>query len=293
MRKGLMVYVLLLLCSLTPAFAAGVNEDSVQNVEDKAGKDAIKSSRELELGVGIFTTSLPHYLGSSEHNKYTVPLPYVRYRSERMSVDRNSAVGYLWQSDNWHLDVSATASLAVDSKDNQARSGMDDLDWVFELGPALDYYFAGQPRSDNYLKSGLFVRKALATDFTSIDDIGFRMGPYMQWQQLLWQEAEQTVSITARGAVNYASSQYVDYFYGVGEHQSTVQRQAYKPQSGYSGSELSVGVNYDSKRWWLGGFVKYYRIKDAVWRDSPLVERHHNLAFGIGLAWKFYNVEGN
>ncbi|MEO2279994.1 MipA/OmpV family protein [Pseudoalteromonas pernae] len=250
-------------------------------------------SDELELGAGIFSTSLPHYLGSSEHNNYTLPLPYVRYRSDKVSVDRNSAVGYLWQQGNWHLDISATASLAVDSQDNQARAGMDDLDWVFELGPALDYYFSGNQTSAGYAKAGLFLRKAIASDFSSIDDLGFRMGPYVQWQQNMWRSEDASVTMTTRGAVNFATSEYVNYFYGVTEQYANDNRETYDAERGYSGSEISIGLNYDSKRWWVGGFVKYYRIKDARWQDSPLVERHHNIAYGIGVAWKFYNKKWN
>ncbi|MFY8275192.1 MipA/OmpV family protein [Pseudoalteromonas sp. SSDWG2] len=248
------------------------------------------TGKELELGAGVFSASIPHYLGSSQHSNYTLPLPYVVYRSDNLSVDRNSAVGYLWQYGPWHLDISATAAFAVDSQDNTARKGMDDLDWVFELGPALDYYIEGKPQADDFFKLGVFTRKALATDFSDINDLGFRFGPYLHWKKEVWQQDDSSVTLTSRAAVNFATSQYVNYFYGVVQSDVTATRSYYKGRSGYSGSELSIGVSYDSNRWWLGGFVKYYRLKDSTWQDSPLVERHHNIAIGAGVAWKFYRL---
>tara|TARA_B100000700_G_scaffold143246_1_gene159221 strand:- start:2896 stop:3705 length:810 start_codon:yes stop_codon:yes gene_type:complete len=249
-------------------------------------------SAELELGAGIFHANIPLYIGARESKSYTLPVPYVRYRSERLNLDRRSATGYLWQHNNWHLDISATAGIAVDSGESKARDGMDDLDWVFELGPALDYYVVGHYNQPSYFKLGVFTRKALATDFTSIDDIGFKAGPYAQWRQRLWQQEAQSITLTSRLAVNYASSQYADYFYAVPTAAANSLRSEYTSGNGYGGEEVSLGLSYDSRRWWFGGFVKYYRIKDAKWRDSPLVERNHSVAFGFGLAWKFYNNRG-
>ena len=82
---------------------------------------------------------IPHYLGSDQSEQYALPVPYIRYQSDYLDIDRNSFTGYLWQQGNLHLDISAGVSIAVDSKDNTAREGLDDLDWVFELGPSLNY----------------------------------------------------------------------------------------------------------------------------------------------------------
>lgn len=249
----------------------------------------LAAKEQLELGIGAFNAYVPHYIGADQSQNYIVPLPYVRYRSDKLQVNRNNAVGYLWQQNQWHLSLSATGSIAIDSDKNTARKNMPDLGWVAELGPALDYYFIGTPQAENFVKTGLFVRKALATDFKKISDIGGKYGIYGEYQHIVWQQANQQVQLNIKGAINFATQGYLNYYYSVAHSYQTRERSAYQAQSGYAGEELSLGISYDTQQWWAGGFIKYYRLKDTAHLHSPLVKRSHNIAAGIGVAWKFYN----
>ena len=92
---------------------------------------------------------------------------------------------------------------------------MDDLDWVFELGPSLNYYLIGEPNSRQHLYLSLFARKAIATDFSGIDDIGWRYGPSVYYRVPIIEKADSQFSLAFRGNINFASDKYLDYYYGV------------------------------------------------------------------------------
>lgn len=70
-------------------------------------------------------------------------------------------------------------------------------------------------------------------------------------------------------------------------------RSEFNNQSGYGSSDLSIGLNFDSKKYWLGGFVKYHYLADSKQQRSPLVKRNSNVSFGFGVAWEFYTQQGN
>lgn len=252
---------------------------------------AVAASK-LEIGGGAFMADIPHYLGSDQSEQYIMPVPYIRYQSDELDVDRNSFTGYLWHYDNVHIDISAGVSLAVDSEDNQARAGMDDLDWVFELGPSLNYYFLGGPQASQQLYIGLFTRKAMATDFGSVTNVGWRYGPSIYFESPLLIKAGYEVTTSVRANANFADDRYLDYYYGISELDSQAERGQFNSQSGYSGADLSIGLNFDSKKYWVGGFIKYHHLAQSKQQHSPLVKQDSNISFGFGVAWKFYNKEG-
>ena len=39
--------------------------------------------------------------------------------------------------------------------------------------------------------------------------------------------------------------------------------------------------------WWIGAFVRYDSLRGAVFDDSPLVRRDHELRGGVGVSWVF------
>ncbi|MBE0457529.1 MipA/OmpV family protein [Pseudoalteromonas sp. KG3] len=250
------------------------------------------AASKLEIGGGVFIADIPHYLGSDQSEQYIMPVPYIRYQSDDLDVDRNSFTGYLWHNESLHLDISAGVSLAVDSEENQAREGMDDLDWVFELGPSLNYYFIGAPKTAKQFSIGLFTRKAMATDFSSVTNAGWRYGPSIYFESPLIVSSGYEVTTSVRANANFADHRYLDYYYGISALDSRNERSQFNTQSGYSGADLSIGLNFDSKKYWLGGFIKYHHLAQSKQQRSPLVKQDSNISFGFGVAWKFYTQQG-
>lgn len=69
-------------------------------------------------------------------------------------------------------------------------------------------------------------------------------------------------------------------------------RSKFNSQSGGSGADISLGLNFDSKKYWLDGSVKYRHVAKSKQQRSPLMKQDSNTSFGYGVAWKFYIKEG-
>lgn len=247
---------------------------------------AVPAFAELEAGIGIGYAHVPDYLGSDEAKDYLLPFPYIRYRSEKISIDRNAIQGNLWRSGNWSLELSFGGSVRVDSEENKTREGMDDIDFIGEAGPALHYYFRGDRKNDNALFLILPLRSAASSDFTSAQLRGFTFNPSIRWRrsyQLEGVEVRPQLTFELRSA----SSAYHQYIYGVEEKFATANRRQYSAEKGFGG----YGVSYSTALVWehylLAGFVRYVDVSDASFADSPLIRQNSALFFGLAGAYLF------
>ena len=256
---------------------------------------AEKAPVEMEVGVGIFTLQTPHYLGSDQSETYILPMPYFYYLDENIKVDRNQFTGKLFTQGNVYFDLSASAGIKVNSEDNNARHGMEDVDWVFELGPSLKYYFDGDPQQSDFLYTELFTRKATATDFHSLTNVGWRYGISSTYQNtfVLPELGQGEFELAARINVNFSDDRYLNYYYGVPESATTHTRESYFSKSGYAGTDLSAGIIYKVNQWWFAGFTRYYNYNGVEYDESPLLKTNHNWSVGIGFSWIFYQSKDN
>ena len=253
---------------------------------------AATAQYKLEIGAGIFTTQLPHYPGADQKKTYVLPMPYIFFESENFELERNRLTGFMWNSGNWHLDLSAGAGIKVNSDDNEARVGMPDLDWVFELGPSLKYYLQGSPKSPQHLVTEIFTRKAIATDFSSIGNVGWRYGPAISYQQQFMVDGVNRLALNIRVVANFSDKRYLDYYYGVNTQYASDTRPEFHNKGGYAGSDLSLGLTYKTRSIWTGGYLRYYQLSDAQQVDSPLFFNTQGWSFGLGIVWIFYHKKG-
>ena len=241
---------------------------------------------ELEAGIGLGYAHVPDYLGSDEAEDYVLPFPYIRYRSEKLNIDRNAIQGNLWRSGNWSLELSFGGAIRVESDKNKARHGMEDIDFIGEAGPALHYYFRGDRNNDNALFLILPLRSAVSTDFTSAEFRGATFNPTLRWRRSYMMdrvEVRPQLSVELRSA----TAAYHDYFYGVEQKFVTEERGQYSAGKGFGG----FGVSYSTALVWdhylLAGFIRYVDVSDASFADSPLVRQNTNLFFGVAAAYLF------
>ncbi|WP_396587117.1 MipA/OmpV family protein [Bermanella sp. R86510] len=243
---------------------------------------------ELEVGLGLTAAHVPHYIGSDEGETYVIPFPYLRYRSDKLTIDRNLIQGNLWQAGNWSLELSFGGAVKVDSDESQARQGMDDLDFIIEAGPALHYYFLGNRRQDNALFFELPVRLATSTDFTQARYRGFTVNPRVVWRRGYFINGYEIRPQLSMG-VRSANANYHDYIYGVENRDITPDRNQYEASDGFGGYQIAYSTAVLWHGWLAAGFVRYVNISDASFLDSPLVDTQHNLTGGIAFAYLFEN----
>ncbi|WNO59546.1 MipA/OmpV family protein [Rheinheimera sp. MMS21-TC3] len=237
------------------------------------------------FGVGATYSQLPDYLGSTVNQHYLLPFPYIVYQSDKIKVNQTEALGQLFQSGNWSLNLSLGGALPVNSENNPYRKDMPDLHWIAEAGPTLDYNI--HHLANNELTLRLALRKAVATNLQHWQSVGWRFEPHLRWRKSL----SNKVQFSSQLAAIWSTAQFHQYLYGVEQQYVNLQRTQYQADGGFSGWRLSSGLSWRYQQWWLGGFVRYDNLQQASYRDSPLVQRQHNVSFGIAFAWIF-NQQG-
>ncbi|MDB5841330.1 MAG: MipA/OmpV family protein [Herminiimonas sp.] len=238
-----------------------------------------------EVGIGAAGIRLPDYRGSDETGAYLLPAPYVVYRGEYLKADRNGLRGTLFDSDRVEVSLSANATLPVNSKNNAARSGMDDLNPTIELGPTVSMNL--WQSNDRRLK--LDFRTPVRTSITlesSPKQIGWVFAPNLNLD-IKDPAGFSGWNLGMLAGPLFSSRKYNDYFYSVSAADATAARRAYSARGGYSGSQFTMALSKRYARYWVGGFLRYDTLAGARFEDSPLVKKTNAVSAGFAITWVF------
>lgn len=235
----------------------------------------------LEIGVGAIALNIPDYRGSADSSSYLLPTPYFKYRGDRLRVD-DGAKGVIFESEDLLFTLSANFSFPVDD-DTSEREGMDELDAIFEIGPAINYRFYRMQHSALWIDLPLRYGYTLDSEF---DNIGYIFEPRLSWRKPATRLGEWKLFFSI-GPL-FANSDYHDYFYSVDPAEATSSRPAYQADGGYSGFRSTFAYSKRIGQYWLGGFIRYDNLDGAVIDDSPLVSENESWMGGIALAWVFH-----
>lgn len=245
----------------------------------------------IELGLGIAAQSLRDYRGSSEHQTNALPFPYIVYRGKFIELDRDTAKGKLFSSDNIELAVSADASYTEDSKNNPLRVGMDTLDPTFELGPSLEINLTGDNLDQGWLVR-FPIRGVFAVDVPNIRQEGWLANPKVTYKHPeLWPDLWQATNFKFDAGFLYGDADYHQYLYGVPAADATVSRPEYQAEAGYSGAFVKFGLDRRINNWWLKGYVRYDNLSGAKNNNSPLYETDHYVSIGVAIARIFWESD--
>ena len=239
-----------------------------------------------QLGVGLSYTRLPHYLGSNESKNYLIPFPHIVVKTKYLSVDRSVIKGHLLSSDTFKFDISFGGSFKVDSSDNELRQGMPDLDYILETGPSLNWLISGRFDSKRNIAFELPVRAAIATDFSGVDFIGWRIVPTVHWKNK-WGDKNYW-QIDNKLRLLYATEKYHDYLYSVDDEFIVPGRAGYKAEKGYGGWQYKFDLKYKKDNLLYGFFATYSNIVQANYRDSSLVVENTDLTLGVFVSWAIW-----
>ena len=259
------IFTLVLLILVTSSYA----DEFIQADEPK-----------WELGAGIGVISLPHYRGSDQRSEYAAPIPYIRYNGKRLKVDKEGGHFYFYNSEDIKFDISTAFSFPVDSDDNRARQGMENLNPVVELGPRLQFNLYQSDDKNLRFRFALPLREAY--DLSDLKSIGWVFSPYLQLRYFNtgWETAASVGPV-------WANKDYHDYFYKVAPQYATADRPTYNPKAGYSGSRLTFTISKRFDDVFLGLFARYDNLNGAIFIDSPLVKQKDSFMVGVALSWVF------
>jgi len=239
-----------------------------------------------EAGVGAGFLVMPDYRGSDKTRAYILPYPYAVYRGNFFRMEDKRISARLFSTDRIMLDASGYGAVPVRSDDNDARRGMSDLDPTFELGPALRIKILESKDYKYKLGVALPVRAVFSTDFRTVRYEGFVFSPRVNFEK--FDVIPGTgVDIGVSIGPMFANRGYHNYFYEVEPEYATVNRRAYTPGTGYSGSTLTLGASKTYKQFIFSAFVSADFLQGAAFEDSPLVKTKTSWMGGFSFTWVF------
>ena len=273
------------------ALEEAIETDAATADESEAGGLPDDETEPLwEIGVVAGGGYLPDYPAADENHFNWLALPYAIYRGEVLRLgDRGAARGIIVDDDRIEFDVGLDAAFPVDSDDNDAREGMDDLDFLLELGPRLTYRFL-PPEDRDELDLALAARAVFSTDFGNFRYQGLTLNPSLTYRR------NDFILNNMRGVVSlsplFGFDGLNDYFYRVSPSEARPDRPAYEADDGYIGTELSIGASWgimENLRVFGGVQVGYW--DHSANDDSPLHRDDWTVGIGGGLRWSIFTSE--
>lgn len=236
-----------------------------------------------EAGLGVGALAFPDYRGSDEVNTYPVPLPYFVYRGKFLKADREGVRGELFDKRYLELSFSMNATIPVSSDDNDARQGMPDLRPTLEFGPSLDVHLWRSSDTNTKLDLVMPLRVPITLE-SSPKTLGWNFSPRLNLDiQNIGGHEGWDFGVGA-GPL-FGAEKYHEYFYSVAPRFATAARRAYDARGGYSGVHFIAAISKRFPNYWVGAYMRYDNLHNAVFEDSPLVRQQNYLTGGIGIAW--------
>jgi MipA family protein len=237
----------------------------------------------LELGAGVVGQYVPEYRGHNDHTLIAVPFPYVGYQGKIIKADEEGIRGEFVKAPRFEVNVSGDLALNDGKNHADRREGMPELGTEFQAGPSFNFLLLGRS-----FKSGLMLRLpvraayVLKDDFSSLSAQGGLFNPMLTYvNPTLFNRWHMTVDV---GAL-YANEKYHRYFYTVAPQYATPQRPAYSAKGGFSGTFAELGLSRRDKNLIYSVGLRYDRLHDATFIDSPLVETKNHWVISVAFAY--------
>jgi outer membrane scaffolding protein for murein synthesis (MipA/OmpV family) len=229
----------------------------------------------------------PVYPGASENKVNGVGAPLIIYRGERIRFgEYGVARAIAAESKKLELDVSLDAVYAA--RDAKARTGMPDLDYLFQVGPQVVWHITDTGWTSNgrsELTAFLPVRGVAASDFKSIEHVGWLAEPAIAYHRVY--PGDLRTTWTAKVFASFADEGLMDYWYGVNPAFATVLRPTYEAKGGY----LSTALNLSWSRELTKDFQVYITyqgrlLSGSANERSPLMQEDFTNAISFSFVWK-------
>ena len=268
----------------------GTSEDDAVDGRAREGERprarGLREKPVWEIGVVGGGGWLPDYPAADQNHFQGLALPYAIYRGDFFRVGDGGGPRGLFVDVPWlELNIGLDASFPVDSSDNDAREGMDDLDYLLEAGPKLIVKFLYDDPVNDFDLS-LATRGVISTDFANVRYEGMTVNPAVTYRRhdLFGFDLR---AIASLGAI-FGSDGYNDYFYEVRRPDVRPNRPRYRADAGYVGSELTLGLSWGvTERIRLFGGTQIGFWTGSANEDSPLFRDDVTYGVGGGLRWSF------
>lgn len=254
-----------------------------------ANLGAVKSNKPLyELGIIGGAVLVPDYPASDQSRFRYLAFPQARYRGFRFRSDEEDSLkARILLNPIYGFDLSASGALSASSDKNSAREGMEDLDWVGEIGPRFYLFLV---RTDKiWWRVFLPVRLATSTDLKSITYQGLVVAPSTSLRYYF--DDSKFNSIVAGVTRTHTTHELQEFYYQVDQKYATKDRSAYNATSGYMGTTSTLSYIYEKAHLGLYVGLGFSSYKGAANAGSPLHKADYNFAGFLGFSYLFYQSE--
>ena len=242
-----------------------------------------------EMRLAAFARHGSSYPASSENQFNFIPLPFPVYRGRflRLGSDVEQPIqGRIFQRDRIRLGIDVDLHFASDSDEINARTGMPNLDFMLEAGPELELQLVDGNIAGGDLFLALQLRAAFSFDGLDPTYRGLVFSPGLRYLKKLWLPKQQ---LRLRLTPTIASSDYMNYYYGVESQFAMSQRPAFDAKSGYLGTELSVAIRQPiTKNFEIWGGLQFGFHSGAKNNDSPLYTEENTQSVYVAFLYKFW-----
>lgn len=243
----------------------------------------------FETGFFAVHGALADYPSSNEYRYRTLALPYLIYRGDLLkSDDRDGTRVELLKDLRFNVDLSFGGSFPTEGQ-NQARNGMPNLDWTFEAGPRLLYYFY-KDANWGQVRIGLPLRASFSTNFTNTRYLGFTVAPDLEIDRYDFAGIK-NLSLYTSATLNYLSEGLADYFFQITPSEQTNERTAYDAKAGLLSWETSIGFRYDYGAQFILAGYRYSDFSMSANRESYLHRTDSNWSYVVSIGLTLYESE--
>ncbi|TCI04934.1 MipA/OmpV family protein [Corallincola luteus] len=285
-KKRLLATSGLMLIFSTPASAESLE---VECVTSRPCQTESTQQPLWEIGLAGAIIYGPDYPAAGQSHTNQIVLPYLIYRGDVIRAGEDGLIkAQAFEDERWELDLSLDGSFNADSDDNDAREGMQDLDYLFGIGPELKYKIYRADDEQSKLDLKLQARAVFSTDFSNLNQRGYAFEPQLRYEydNLFGREIRFVGTV---GPV-WGTEKLTDYFYQVDDKYVRPGREAYDANGGYMGTDVGFGLVFTlmekRARLFLGGRVSFHQ--GAENEDSPLFIDETTYAVGMGFAYRLF-----
>jgi MipA family protein len=235
-----------------------------------------------ELGFAVGGGIVPDYPASNQSRTRYIIVPTGTYRGPIVRSDKKGTRARFIHGHRYDIDLSIGASLPANSKNNDAREGMNNLDWLGEIGPRLNFDIYDKNGSEVELE--LPLRFVASTDFEFTKHRGMRFNPQIDLSHRL----NSKFKIYAGLKMDWATEGVTDYFYQVDGSDISAHRTGFNAKPGYIGKYISTSVSYYANHLFMILGIKYSNFEGAANENSPLYKSKENTTLFLGMNYYFY-----
>lgn len=226
---------------------------------------------------------VPDYIGSDDYTIGAAPAGRFTFRGNReIRLVATTLTSNLLDHEFLRIGPAINYRFGRDSVDDQLVSRMRDIDDAVEVGVSLGLDFS----NDNQPRYRFSVFIDFLHDVSDVHD-GYLVTSTMKY----WRPLGLAWDFGIQGSFSYGSSGYMNTYFGIDATDSARSGLAqFSAGAGLRDATITpVLIFHFSRKWHLGGFVRYQRIlSDAA--DSPIVGQRGNanqFLVGLGTAYSW------